>query len=84
MQIEMEQYKPIKFKDNDRLRFIKNGSTNRECSFCGKKIQHNETILTINYQCWLHLKCIDPCCEEMSKFKREKIKELIAEKLSEK
>ncbi len=80
----MERYKPIKFKDNDRLRFIKNGTTSRECSFCGNKINHNETILAINYQFWLHLKCIDPCCEGMSKFKREKIKILIAEKLSEK
>ena len=80
----MEPHKPIKFKDNDRLRFIKNGSQGRICSFCGNEIKVGETILTINYQFWLHLKCIDYCCDGMSKFKKEKIKELIAEKLSEK
>ena len=80
----MEQKKPIKFKDNDKLRFMKNGSPDRICSFCGGKIEIDEAILTINYQSWLHLKCIDPCCEGMSKFKKNKIKVLIAEKLSEK
>lgn len=80
----MKPYKPIKFEDNDRLRFMKNQASDRECSFCGGKIKIDETILTINYQFWLHLKCIEPCCDGMSKFKREKIKILIAEKLSEK
>lgn len=80
----MKQHKPIKFNENDRLRFIKNGSHGRVCSFCGKEIKVNEAILTINYQFWLHLGCIENCCEGMSKFKKEKIKVLIAEKLIEK
>jgi len=80
----MEPHKPIKFDENSRLRFMKNKSFSRICSFCGDEIKDGETILTINYQFWLHLKCIEPCCNGMSKFKKEKIKELIAEKLSEK
>ncbi len=80
----MEPHKPIKFNKNDRLRFMKNGSSGRICSFCGDEIEVGETTFTIKYHFWLHLKCIDPCCDGMSEFKRKKIKELIAEKLSEK
>ena len=40
----MEPHKPIKFKNNDRLRFIKNQSSQRICSFCGGEIKIDETI----------------------------------------
>ena len=77
----MKPYHPIKFKDNERIRFIKNQSGGRLCSFCEGEIKMNEAILTINYRAWFHLKCLEPLCNAILKFKKEITRELILEML---
>jgi hypothetical protein len=73
--------KPIICEDNERLRFMKNYSQGRGCSFCGDEIGMNEGVLTLDYHCWIHLGCLDEFCATIKKFKKDKAKELILERL---
>ncbi len=77
----MKKYKPIKFKDNESIRFMKNNSRNKCCFFCDKEIGINNIVLTINYVIYFHIRCIIPFCRALVKFKRENLKELMLDKL---
>ena len=77
----MKKYKPIKFKDNESIRFVKNASVGKCCFYCHDEIEISEVCLTLNYTLNFHIRCIIPFCRALVKFKRKNLKELILDKL---
>lgn len=47
----MKAYKPIKYEKNDRLKFMKNSSSNRQCSCCGGVIAESEAAQMKCHKC---------------------------------
>jgi hypothetical protein len=73
-------YKPIICNENPHLRFMKTDS-GKLCNFCGEGFSKNEGILTIDYIINLHFECIDKFLKSIKKFKKDKLKEIILDKL---
>ena len=79
--------KRIKLNENIQFSKCKADSDYQYCSYCGKRIGKGNFGLSVIKKCstrlniWIHIGCIEKFSEDIVKFKKEHIKELISESL---
>lgn len=77
--------KRIRLNKNIQFSRCKTNSNNQYCSYCGERIGKGNIALSIIKKCsnrlnvWIHISCIEKFADDIKKFKKDKLKEILVE-----